>query len=141
MLVTIYIDTDNQIPRRQRHRYGYVVEAKGHTVEGFGEAEETFSGTVLTALLAALGRIRATCELNICLRNCRVGADLVKNMPTWRKNGWKNVKGNDIKNKDLWEQVARRLEELKIMTVNFENLDRHAYSSWIQSEIKREIMT
>ena len=141
MLVTIFIDTDNQIPRKQLHRYGYVIEAKGHTVEGFGEAEETFSGTILTALLTALGRIRATCELKICLRKCRIGMDLAENLLKWQTNGWKRGSGQPVMNADLWKQVAECLENLQITDVKYENLPRHEYSSWIQAEIKRKIMT
>ncbi len=141
MLVTIYIDTDNQIPRRQLHRYGYVIEAKGHTVEGFGDVEDTFNGTVLTALMAALMRIRSRCELRICLRNCRVGRDLVIHMPKWRRSGWIGCSGKPVKNVDQWKQISNRLEQLQIVSVIYESMERHAYSSWIQAEIKRKIIT
>lgn len=29
----------------------------------------------------------------------------------WRKNGWKNSKGEDVKNKDLWEKMLNLIEE------------------------------
>ena len=144
MLVNIYIDTENQIPRKQPHRYGYVIEAEGYedrTVSGFGEADETFNGTVLTALLAALGRIRAKCELRICLRNSRIGRDLIVNMPKWRQNGWTCGSGRPVATAELWKKVDNRIRELKISNIVFENMDRHARSSWIQAEIKRQIIT
>ena len=49
--VGIYIETNNQIQRKQLHRYGYVMESeyqgKPITVEGFGEVEE-LSGCTIT---------------------------------------------------------------------------------------------
>ena len=140
MLVTIYIDTENQRPTKQLHRYGYVLEAAGKTAEGFGEADETFSGTVLTALLAAVSRIRTKCELKIVLRNCRIGQDLTENAEKWKKQGWIRGSGKPVKNAELWKQLLDQLHKLGISEITYDNSMRHSYSSWIQGEIKRKII-
>lgn len=36
----------------------------------------------------------------------------------WRLNGWKTVKGKDVKNRDLWEKLISLIKELKSLQVS-----------------------
>lgn len=144
MIVSIYIDTENNIPTKRLHRYGYVIETvihdQAHTVNGFGEVDATFYVTVLTALKEALFRINKTCELMVVTRNSRIGYDLAKNLTKWEANNWTRDAGKPVRGAELWKSVAERLKMLKITEISQFNTSRHDYSSWIQAEIKRKIM-
>lgn len=144
MLVSIYIDTENNIPTKRLHRYGYVIETvihdQAHTVSGLGEVDDSYYATVLTALKDALSRITKNCELMIVTRNSRVGYDLTHNMHDWQENGWRKKDGKTVSGAECWKSVADRLKTLEITEISQQNMNRHPYSSWIQSEIKRKIM-
>lgn len=143
MQVGIYIETDNQIQKCQPHRYGYVMasEYQGRlvTVEGFGKVTETFHGAVLTALNEAVHRLTGKCELFIYARDPYIMQALVNQVPEWQKAGWIRANGEPIKHADLWKSITERLEALRITEIGTES-DRHEYSSWLQGEIKKQIM-
>lgn len=143
MQVDIYIETDNQIQREQLHRYGYVMATfyKGElkTVTGFGKAKETFHGTILTALLEAVNRLKGTCELTVYARDPYIMRALVTQVPAWISADWIRANGEPVKHAALWKQISARLEALNISQIRTEK-DRHEYSSWLQAEIKKQIM-
>lgn len=37
---------------------------------------------------------------------------------SWKKNNWKTTKGEDVKNKDLWEELVRLRKELTLKGIN-----------------------
>lgn len=141
--VGIYIETNNQIQRKQLHRYGYVMESeyqgKPITVEGFGEVEETFHGTVLTALNAAVQRLMGKCELFVYARDPYIMQALIKQVPEWQRTGWIRSNGEPVKHAEIWKQIMSQLEALQITEIATDP-ERHAYSSWLQGEIKKQIM-
>ena len=143
MQVGIYIETNNQIQRKQLHRYGYVMESeyqgKPITVEEFGEADETFHGTILIALNEAVQRLLGKCELFIYARDPYILQALVKQVPEWKTAGWIRTNGEPVKHAELWKSITDRLEALRITEIGTES-DRHAYSSWIQGELKKLAM-
>lgn len=143
MQVGIYIETNNQIQRKQLHRYGYVMESeyqgKTYTVEGFGEVDETFHGTILTALNEATQRLLGRCELFIYARDPYILQALEKQVPEWKSAGWIKANGEPVKHAEIWKQITERLDALKITKIGTET-NRHEYSSWIQGEIKKQIM-
>lgn len=55
-------------------------------------------------------------------------------MGKYLKNGWKNAKGEEIKNKELWKQVHELIVE-KGIQIEF-ILGKHDRTSWLQTEIK-----
>ena len=141
--VGIYIETDNQIQRCQLHRYGYVMaseyQGKLITVEGFGKVTETFHGAVLTALNEAVQRLLGKCELFVYARDPYIMQALINQVPEWQKAGWIRANGDQVKHADLWKSIVNRLQELQITEIGTES-DRHEYSSWLQGEIKKQIM-
>ncbi len=143
MQVGIYIETDNQIQKCRPHRYGYVMasEYQGRlvTVEGFGKVTETFHGAVLTALNEAVHRLTGKCELFIYARDPYILQALIKQAPEWQKAGWIRANGEPVKHAEIWKSITQRLQELRITEIGTES-NRHEYSSWLQGEIKKQIM-
>lgn len=142
MQVNIYIETENQIMRRQLHRYGYVISTmhKGQevTVSGFGETDDTCKGTLVTAIAAAVQRLRGSCELHIHVRDGWI-AQMVRSLQEWAGKDFKRGSGEPVTHAETWAEIFARMQALQIEQVETET-GRHEYSSWIQSEIKRRIM-
>ena len=141
--VGIYIETNNQIQRKQLHRYGYVMESeyqgKMITVEGFGEVDETFHGTVLMALNAAVQRLLGKCELFVYARDPYIMQALVNQVPEWKAAGWIRANGEPVKHAEIWKQITDHLDALRITKIGTDQ-ERHAYSSWLQGEMKKQVM-
>jgi ribonuclease HI len=43
----------------------------------------------------------------------------------WRSRGWKNVEGNEVSNRDLWEDLSRELLRLKPLAVEWKYVRGH----------------
>jgi len=43
----------------------------------------------------------------------------------WRSRGWKNAEGNDVSNRDLWEELSRELLRLKPLAVDWKYVRGH----------------
>ena len=142
MLVEIYIETENQIMKKQNHRYGYVISAmiggKQAAAGGFGEVNETCKGTLTHALDEATGRLRGSCELKVYVRDEWVGKTL-KNLQNWKKKQFRKADGGLMSHADKWKRIDERMEKLNIRKIEIVT-ERHKYSSAIQSGIKKRIM-
>ena len=131
----IYITQNTAAPRRQRRRYGYVITLDGrdYTRTGFGEVEGTYHHATLTAILEALDRFSANCQVTIHSEDAWVLKMLLNALPRWHENGYQTSKGDRIKDAELWEHLFDKQQYQKIEVVP----GRHGYSSWLQSEMKR----
>lgn len=56
------------------------------------------------------------------------------NLRKWQENGWKTSRGEEIKNADLWRDIAAELEG-KEMIIHLN--EKNGYRKWLQSECKR----
>ena len=54
----------------------------------------------------------------------------------WEENGYKNAKGEDIKNQDEWQQISKLK---KRHSVTFIQIKRHSYSMWMMEEAKKRL--
>lgn len=135
--VDIYIETDNTSPRAMPRKYGYVLECELHgrtvTREGFGQTEGTYNQSVLTALAAALERLREPCEIHIHSNNRFILNMVDNNLGKWAAGGFVNGKGDPIANREQWEKVWSLLKGLTTVTEH----GSHAYSGWLRSEMER----
>lgn len=43
----------------------------------------------------------------------------------WRKRGWKNAEGNEVSNKDLWEELSRQVARLKPIEIQWKYVRGH----------------
>ena len=138
--VNIYIDTGIKGPKRRKGSYLYIVAiqtAKGTadignmvTVEDTTENQAT-----LKALETALGRIHKPCDLTIYLE-CNYIAGVLQNgwIDEWKKNDWKTVKNEPVKDAEIW----RRIEELLVIhDYEIRLKEPHEYREWMQRELKK----
>lgn len=43
----------------------------------------------------------------------------------WKKRGWKNAEGNEVSNKDLWEELSRQVARLKPVEIQWKYVRGH----------------
>lgn len=132
MEINIYIELDSMSPKTTAGYYGYVLEWKTKTREGFGKTEGSQAKRLLVALTEALDRIRVDCAVNIFCGNRWAAHALNNDLKRWKENGWKNVRGTEIKHRELWERVEKHTETMDIMAFYAEN---HPYKEWLGREM------
>lgn len=99
------------------------------------EKKTTYHKSALSALLRSLKRLNTECIVKI-YTDCVYISNNYKNgnLKHWKTNGWKNYRGEDIKNKELWQQVS---EELDKHIVTIERQRHNEYTRWMQEEAKK----
>lgn len=136
MQVGIYIETDSLQQSSAKRKYGYYIGAmrKGEmqTEEGFGEIEATYHQTILYVLAEALGRFHAPAEITVYSRDAYVIANLLKKEEI-QEAGFKDKKGQDIKNAEEWKKICERAEMHEIDGVT----GKHEFSTVLQDDMKR----
>ena len=56
------------------------------------------------------------------------------NLSNWQENGWKTARGKEIKNADLWQDIAAELEG-KEMIIHLNEVN--GYRRWLKAECLR----
>ncbi|MFW5675791.1 MAG: RNase H family protein [Acetivibrio ethanolgignens] len=138
--VNIYIDTGIKGPRRQKGACGYVLEcqtAKGPaTLTQIKQAESmTQHQAELYTLLTALTHIKEPCDLVIYTDSAYLAGTWKQNWPEkWAAAGWKNSRGEEVGNRQEWEEM---LNLLNGRSVDFRLNQNHHYREWLAREIER----
>ncbi|WP_268877880.1 RNase H family protein [Anaerosacchariphilus polymeriproducens] len=139
--VKIFIETTIKGPRIQEGWYAAVVEYKKKSGEVVTreifeqEKETTYHRTTLLASIKALNLLNAECFVEIhtdstfMINNVEHG-----NVDKWKVTGWVNSKGEEVKNKELWQQLAAHRNRHDIQFIKER---RNEYSVWMHNEIKR----
>lgn len=137
-LVNIYIDSDIKASKGKGF-YGYVLECKRDekivgTREEFKAVEDTRNRIFLKATVEAMGRITQHVEVHI-YEPCGYVTGYASNgiLDLWKLQNWIKGDNNEIKNRDLWEEIAKLQSKLNPQWHNGE----HCYTEWIRSEIER----
>ena len=138
--VSIYLETSIKGPSVKDGWYAAVIEyvnknRKAEIREDYVlEKVTTYHKSILCALIKALKRLNASCELKIYTDSIFLKRNVENNIEMWKKNGFLNAKGEPIKNKDEWKEVAKLLAGHK---VEFRITNRHLYSMRMIEEAKR----
>lgn len=142
MKVTIYIETTLAGPGIRDGKYGAVVEfitSRGQPItrEVYGEEDSTtWHRSILMAAVKAMKILKCPCDVELIM-----GSSFVTNMITggnveaWRRSEWKKSSGEDVKNKELWQEFADLMETHKI-GVTF--CKYHAYKHFLLEKMKGE---
>ena len=89
-----------------------------------GEKNTTNNIMEITAVIEGLKLLKYPCEVDLYSDSAYVvnafNQDWIAN---WKKNGWKNSKKEDVKNKELWEELDRLT---KIHNVKFIKVKGHS---------------
>ena len=142
MKVTIYIETTLAGPGIRDGSYGAVVEyinSKGDPItrEVYGsEKGTTWHRSVLMAAVKALSILNRPCDVALVTR-CSFVANTINNgrVENWRRSEWKKSSGEDVKNKELWQEFADIAKKHKI-TATF--CKHHEYVRSLRKSITKE---
>jgi ribonuclease HI len=101
--------------QRVRWIAGRVVDATNNQME-------------LTAVITALKELRGqNHKVTVVTDSEYVQRGITLYMPNWIANGWRNSKGKDVKNQDLWKSLGDALQSLgeRNIDVEFEHIRGH----------------
>lgn len=139
MKVTIYIKSSLAGPTVRDGRYAAVVEfirKSGQPVirkvEG-AETKSTYHRLVLLALIEAIKILTVKCEIEVNTDCIFVEGQIERNSPAaWKRAEWKNSKGQEVKNRSLWEEYLQVAEGHTIKMVCEK---RNRYTNTLQKMI------
>lgn len=138
-MINIYIDSDLKGPRGKAC-YGYVLEWERpekpiKTREGFGTTEDTRNRVFLKATIEAMNRIIKAEELHV-YEPCEYVVESAARglLDIWNLQAWIKGDGREVKNRDLWEPLLKKIKVLKPEWHGGE----HRYTEWIREEIERK---
>lgn len=96
--------------------WGAVLMYKEHKKEISGSSKNTTNNVMeITAVLEALKTLKTDCEVEVYSDSAYVvNAFNSKWIENWKKNGWKNSKKEDVKNKELWIELDEYAKKYKV---------------------------
>ena len=104
--VTITLVADKGA-RLKEGRYGYLMECAGKEVTGRGREKDTTRNRLcLLALTHALARMTRPAAITVVTDNAYLVGSHAR-LHEWQQAGWKNSRGDQIANADLWQQVYK----------------------------------
>ncbi|WP_291323315.1 ribonuclease HI [Desulfonatronospira sp.] len=93
---------------------GYAAILKWGDLEkeiSFGMDDTTNNRMELMAVLEGLKALKYPCRVRIHTDSQYIARAInEKWLEKWQKNGWKTTQKTDVKNRDLWEELARLLQ-------------------------------
>ena len=89
-----------------------------------GKKDTTNNVMELTAVIEALKLLKRPCKVDLCSDSAYVVNAFLQNwILGWIKNGWKNSSKEEVKNKELWQEL---FSLTKIHDVTFLKVKGHA---------------
>ncbi len=70
-----------------------------------GEALTTNNRMELMAAIQALESLKKPCRIALFTDSQYVQKGITEWLPAWLRKGWKNAKGEPVKNQDLWQRL------------------------------------
>lgn len=61
----------------------------------------------LTAVIAALERLKVPCKVKVTTDSNYVVKGMTEWLERWKRNGWKNSQKKEVLNRDLWERLLK----------------------------------
>lgn len=139
--LNIYIETGIRGPCKRNGIVGYIIEMRTEkgpaTLTNFIRVEDVAENrAVLCAVTAALSRIKEKCVLNIFTNSnyLYLGFEIENRAQKWAQAGWKNRKGQEIKNLDKWQET---LNLLNGSLYRFHLNERNEYGDWLARETEK----
>ena len=109
--------------------WGAVLMCDDKKKEISGYSENTTNNIMeITAVIEALKLLKYECEVEIYSDSAYVvNAFKQKWIDNWKKNNWKNSNKENVKNKELWQELDRLVN---IHKVKFIKVKGHADNEW-----------
>ena len=138
--VCLYVETTLRGPGKRDGSAEWLVEfvsAKGDTVtrQGLFCMENTTETQItLRAIVEALKILKKPCVIRI-FTDCTHIINVVSNRwhIWWKKAGWVNAKGRQVKNADLWEEFMQEMEA-HVYTIES---GHHSFKNIMQSDLEK----
>lgn len=105
--------------------WGAILMINENKKEIFGGNKNTTNNVMeLTAVIEALKLLKRPCNVNLYSDSAYVVNAFLQNwILGWIKNGWKNSNKEDVKNKELWQEL---ISLTKVHNVTFHKVKGHA---------------
>jgi ribonuclease HI len=139
MDVNIYVDSTIKNPNRGEGTAMYLLECivknEPKTIEGFVHLPDTTEDAIiLTALIEALGRLIKPTTVRIFTKSRGVfGAINTGSIQTAKTKGFRNAKGQSVKNAELWSIFLSFIPKYK-WTITQED---HSFEKYMKAELKK----
>ena len=135
-VVNIYVATDIKGVGKKKGRYIYLLEtetSKGlATIHDIKEIEATRDVAELTALVAAVGRLKQyPADLNVYVDSEQLRLNIVHYLQGWAKRNFCKQDGRRLSCWELWKAFW---ENTRIFDMRVYN-KTHSYSNWLLKEL------
>ena len=70
----------------------------------------------LTAVIRALESLTTNCDVELYSDSQYVLNGIMSWVRAWKRNGWKNRKGEPVLNRSLWERMLEQINRHKVKT-------------------------
>lgn len=96
--------------------WGAILMYKENKKELSGGKKDTTNNIMeITAVLEGLKALKNDCEVEVYSDSAYVvNAFNAKWIDNWKKNGWKNSQKEDVKNKELWQELDTLVKRYKV---------------------------
>ncbi len=109
--------------------YGAILMLGEHKKEIFGSKKNTTNNVMeLTAVIEALKLLKRPCKVQLYSDSAYVVNAFLQNwIAGWLKNNWKNSNKEEVKNKELWQEL---IELTHIHQVTFHKVKGHSSNEY-----------
>ncbi len=84
----------------------------------------------ITAVIEGLKLLKYPCEVEIYSDSAYVINTFNQNwLDNWKKNGWKNSKKEDVKNRELWEELEKLTKIHKVTFIKVKGHSDNEYNN------------
>jgi ribonuclease HI len=95
--------------------WGALLRSGGHERELFGgEAHTTNNRMELTAVIRALESLTKASDVDLFTDSQYVKNGIESWIHAWQRNGWKTADRKDVKNADLWRELAAQVARHRV---------------------------
>lgn len=134
-VVNLYVETNIKGVGKKKGKYIYLLEtetSKGlATIHDIKEIEATKDVAELTALVAAVSRLKKPCELNVYVTSEMLMHNLRHYLKGWAKRNFCKADGRRLSCWELWKEVWEKTTIHDMRVYN----KTHSYSSWLLKQL------
>lgn len=136
--INMYLETSIRGVRATTGWYGYILEyimrnGEPYLHEEYGrEIDITPHQLALISFLEALEQVNKDSEITVFSDSAYLRSGYTRYLQDWKTNGWKTAKGDEVKNKVLWQQISKKTVR---HVIRFEPAWPHKYKTQMVSKL------
>ena len=123
--------------------WGTILMYKEHKKELSGGCKNTTNNIMeITAVLEGLKALKTDCEVEIYSDSAYVVNAFNSHwIDAWKKNGWKNAQKEEVKNKELWQELDVLVEKYKVKFITVKGHSDNEYNNRCDELARNAIKT